>query len=464
MLGPDEIWITIAQGFAQHVNNNAEALRGRFVDFEGKRKIEIVSDDPLPTWLATEAWTQMVRDHVGKSVYDLLVCDFSTTTPIARTASLVLMMDSFKKYFDYGMTCICGIPQVTLLGTPEDWKEILTRIAVMSKYDLEWWTTRLVPICDGLVATAEGRPDLDFWKQIYSPRENYGGELITGWIANLFPYLREAVSEQCRVRNGFVRWPRSAGAPPSETHPLSFEALPTGISMAPFRLEDRREEGPIKKDARELVAGFVGITQDHATKALRPEIGWGMREGDRLAMILSDLAAGKGMEGPVDWRKRRIGRMDMLGLPADLIQVLDVFDGGLLFPQARLPLRMLRLASWKEAGSSAGDREDVILFASLSDGRHLGYRRDNGGFDADSWKAGGWYAGGWDVVITPRNLSAETDKEAPAGGVRVVARSIRELFERLYDAEGECYFDEPDFTVAPRKIRIASWRQADVER
>jgi hypothetical protein len=365
-------------------------------------------------------------------------------------------MDAFKKYFDYGMTCICGIPQVTLLGAPEDWQEIRRRVAVMGRYDLDWWTTRLEPICESLVATAKGWPDLDFWKQIYSPRENYGGELITGWIANLFPYLREPVSEQCRVRNRFVRWPRPAGAPPSETHPLSFKALPTGISMAPFRLEDRREVGPVRKDARELVAGFVGVTQDHATHALRPEIGWGMREGDRFAMVLSDLAAGKGMEGPVDWRKTG-DRMDMLGLPADLVQVLDVFDGGLLFPQARRPLRMLRLASWKEAASSGSSHEDVILFASLSDGRHLGYRHAWNPVDWHSgvWNAEAWDPEAWDVVITSRNRNPETEKDAPARGVRVIARSIRELFERMYDAEGECYFDEPEFTVAPRRSRSA---------
>ena len=186
------------------------------------------------------------------------------------------------------------------------------------------------------------------------------------------------------------------------------------------------------------MAGFIGVTQDPATGALRPEIGWGMREGDRFAMILSDLAAGKGMNGPVDWRQKR-GRHDgHIEMPADLIQVLDVFDGGLLFPRARRPLRMLPYASWKHAGR--GPFEDVILFASLSDGRHLGYRQARDASITD----------GWDVVVTPRNWNVETEKEMAVGGVRVIARSIRELFERLYDAEGECYFDEPDFTVAPR--------------
>ncbi len=36
VLTPDVIWITLAQGFAQHVNNHAEALRSRMVVHKGK--------------------------------------------------------------------------------------------------------------------------------------------------------------------------------------------------------------------------------------------------------------------------------------------------------------------------------------------------------------------------------------------------------------------------------------------
>jgi hypothetical protein len=441
VLGPDEIWITIAQGFAQHVNNNAEALRGRLVEFEGKKKLVIETRDPLPTWLAAEEWTQMVRDHVGKAVYDLLVCDFSTTTPIARTASLVVMMDAFKRYFDYGITFICGIPRVTLLGTPDDWKEIHRRVAAMAQYDLAWWTRRLEPICDGLVATAEGKPGLDFWQQIYSPLYDYGAHLITGWIANLFPYLRESVSEQCTVRNEFVQWPRRSKGGLSKTHPVSYGQLPTGISMAPFRCEDASGEGAVRKDAWELVAGFIGVTQDRATGALRPEIGWGVREGDRFPMILSDLAASGKTNGPVDWSAVCRER-EPLEMPADLIQVLDVFDGGTLFPGTRRRTRMLRYASWKRVGHGF---ECVTLFASLSDGRRVGYQPARAVLPLY----------GWDVVVVPRKWSVEAKEEIAVGGARVIARSVRELFEMLYDAEGEWYFDEPEFTAPPRQARVA---------
>ncbi|RYZ47433.1 MAG: DUF4419 domain-containing protein [Sphingobacteriales bacterium] len=41
-LSPDMIWLLICQGFAHHVNNNAEALRSMFVDFEGKEQLTAV--------------------------------------------------------------------------------------------------------------------------------------------------------------------------------------------------------------------------------------------------------------------------------------------------------------------------------------------------------------------------------------------------------------------------------------
>ncbi len=39
ILSPDVVWLTIAQGFAQHVNANAETLRRRFVRHQGVRTL-----------------------------------------------------------------------------------------------------------------------------------------------------------------------------------------------------------------------------------------------------------------------------------------------------------------------------------------------------------------------------------------------------------------------------------------
>src|SRR5690348_14885154 len=43
--GPDDVWFCLTQGFAHHVNLNAEALRHRFVRHEGTLKLLVERPD-----------------------------------------------------------------------------------------------------------------------------------------------------------------------------------------------------------------------------------------------------------------------------------------------------------------------------------------------------------------------------------------------------------------------------------
>lgn len=51
-------------------------------------------------------------------------CDFTTTGPVELTVSQIAFMDALQPYFNYSMAPICGIPQVTLTGTMDDWKKV----------------------------------------------------------------------------------------------------------------------------------------------------------------------------------------------------------------------------------------------------------------------------------------------------------------------------------------------------
>jgi hypothetical protein len=55
----------------------------------------------------------------------------------------------------------------------------------------------------------------------------------------------------------------------------TMERLPGGLSKAPFRWEYLD-----KTFAMEFLGGFVGVAQDPQTLALRPEIGWAVREAE----------------------------------------------------------------------------------------------------------------------------------------------------------------------------------------
>lgn len=40
-----------------------------------------------------------------------------------------------------------------------------------------------------IVETVAGKPDWEFWKHICKPQSMYGGEVITGWLAELIQIL-----------------------------------------------------------------------------------------------------------------------------------------------------------------------------------------------------------------------------------------------------------------------------------
>lgn len=167
-LSPDSIWLTIAQGFSHHIQENAENLRHRLVRHKGRKELfERVEGDRLSDFEgAIAGFSAQIRKASDPVLHESLICDFSTTTPEIRTASEVVLMDAFASYFAYRMQCICGIPKVTVTGTAQDWSRIRDRIGVLETFGLSWWTDRVRPILDQFVATAEGEPDVEFWQAI----------------------------------------------------------------------------------------------------------------------------------------------------------------------------------------------------------------------------------------------------------------------------------------------------------
>lgn len=269
-LTPDAIWLTLAQGMAHHINNHAETLRSFFVKHSGKEKLRV----EFQTLNQPEEWANLIqefalhiRDRVGADFYQLMECNFSTTTPITRTASQVTMMNSFQQYFDYEAAGICGIPSLTLLGTVEDWQEIRDRVSALAEYNLSWWTDKLIPICDQFVETAAGKPSLSFWQSIYKPKGVYGGNIITGWLACLFPYLREDSSQLApTLCNPFLS---IAAEDITINDGILLGRLPTGLACAPLEVRFRQQSRSL-----ELLAGFIGISQESKSRILEPKIGW----------------------------------------------------------------------------------------------------------------------------------------------------------------------------------------------
>lgn len=165
---------------------------------------------------------------------------------------------------------MCGIPEITLEGTVDDWRLIRARIERLDEYDAKPWREALAPILDHFVLAAEGRADRMHWQSFYKWKSASGGPYVNGWINVLLPYLLDDEG-RLHPNRDVERWnnglsARFGGGPTTD-------ALPSGMSHVPFLWKYLPSEYRM-----ELCGGFVGVSQDPRSLALRPELGWAVRE------------------------------------------------------------------------------------------------------------------------------------------------------------------------------------------
>jgi Domain of unknown function (DUF4419) len=287
-LSPDTIWLMIIQGVANHINANAKKLQRRIISHRGKIAIEVRRDDfvkgsPENPWAEVfNEFSMQIRDHIGPKI-DLFVPGFSTTGPVERAAAEVVLLDAMQCYFEYEVHTLCGIPTITLAGTPKDWKTLTERVQAFRKLGLRSWLDVVSPILEQFSRAAQGHVDQTFWRSIYKLNDRSGGPVITGWITAFFPYLKDYRTKHATVPvNEFFKIGRGnldAMLNPDHERNRQWacgpttEQFPSGLSKAPFiwKYFDRHFD-------MEFLGGFVGVAQDEETLTLRPEIGWAVRE------------------------------------------------------------------------------------------------------------------------------------------------------------------------------------------
>jgi hypothetical protein len=280
VLTPDVIWLAICQGFAMHVDANAEALRYRVVAHEGKQVIRIErpdfrKGDPNNPWEEVfPAFCDSMKRYLVADLHSVLLPTFSTTSIVEKAAFEVTFMDALDSYFAYDVVISCGVPSITLAGTTQDWELIRKNAEELRRFDLDWWIDGLLPVLDQFVAASRGNVDRDFWGRIYNRKNMSGEPRVSGWILRFFPYLPGKSGPP--TRNPFIQ------RDPGPTEGIELDDFATGISKAKFRLIDLVSSPP-DTFAMEFLAGFVGIFQDTGTLALRPEIGWIVRDDPEVA-------------------------------------------------------------------------------------------------------------------------------------------------------------------------------------
>jgi len=276
-LGPDEVWVLISFAFAKHVDKHAEELRHHFVAHEGKKRLLVEvnfgpTGDP-GTGSSPEVWEELVfpdfssqiRGYIGAETHDTIAGRFSTTTKVAQAAHEVTLMSAMKNYFSYGMSTMCGISKVTLLGSEADWKELRVRAEAlgskMTKKFSDMWLPKLLPILDQFVAAYQGDVHHGFWQSMVKMRHKsaFGSgesseDYITGWVQILYPYLKSG-----SLNRNMQSWENCYWNGPETGD------FPSILSSAPVDWD---------KLEMHFHAGITGFTQDPVDGALRPAVGW----------------------------------------------------------------------------------------------------------------------------------------------------------------------------------------------
>ena len=286
VLSPDIMWIVICNGYSQYVNRDPEKFRQYLVNHNDKETLVIRTDLTTTTAQKVQKFADLIAKETKGGVAEVMTCNFSTTGMIEKMVSQITLMETVKQYFDFmEMLAGCGIPSVTLEGTPDDWKLLREKTRKLGEFGVKKWTDKLDPILAEFVLASEGKPNLKFWWDMAIKGRpmnfhlkagggclpSYGPTPFDGWFLEFIP---------------FDDW----GERPSKI-PYGHDLPPLMTSVPIIQYVEDDFGNCIGINALELRGGIVGLAQDTATMALRPEIGWLVRNDPTIEFDEEDVRA-----------------------------------------------------------------------------------------------------------------------------------------------------------------------------
>ena len=280
-VSPDILWMLIVQGFSRHIDQNAEKLRNKFVDFDGQKTLIVDGDEWTIEEITREGWestfaafVELIKRNAGDSMVKIITPTFSTTTPTIQVSSQIAIMSCFKNYFKYiRLYGGCGFPYINLQGTLKDYEELKSKVEKLKGFDIDDWIMELIIIIDKIIETKKGKIDIDFWKNMIKNKETIeprgSGALtkvenIDGWLLNFYPYYKvDDVFKKCEklVRKTDFNKPLDV---------KNLENIPEEMVEVPLIMHHKITG---KDTELTIKTGFLGMIQEKNGLA-KPEIGW----------------------------------------------------------------------------------------------------------------------------------------------------------------------------------------------
>lgn len=263
-LNPTTFWYTIVHEVAEFIRQNPDEYAGMFTGTPSQQQKIIVRDDSLRYDGASDSdWTRSITlirdklaDRLAGGVADLFLPDFAISTIADEAALLVALMDVVSPYYKYEWLTLCGIPQIRLEGTANDWQQLYssTERLLANFAGLQFYRDNLLPVLEKIAHTAAGEiPDYEFWRSIYKYKGGSGGPHVNGWITKLFAYTLTS--------KGFVLLETQR-----RSYGYSTNEFPAHIGVVPFVWRYFGREIPMQ-----FVTGITHV--DHEGGFLSPQLG-----------------------------------------------------------------------------------------------------------------------------------------------------------------------------------------------
>jgi hypothetical protein len=326
-------------------------------------------------------------------------------------AYIGVLLEMAGAYFGYNLYPICGIPTITLRGQPDDWDTIVRRVEDLARYGLGFWIDRLRVIVRHIAATSRGDIDTAFWQGIYRRDASCSVTFVSGWIAQLFPYIKNGRNQRCDIRNPLLMNPHGKGL----AHPL----FPTGVSIV--HLRDAAGALP----SRAFVSGFLGTTQGGDIE-LQPVIGWSIIQQADPAPVIGRLRPYLAPQGADPRDIYAMIVQEHLDMPFDLQELYRTGNGGRIPLGACGHLDLLPLVDLTSVHSKA-DLDGYSDLKPIPDTEATRFRCDlveMGRFSDGSTLCWAQRAGGPEILFVRR---------IPGIGDFIVAVTLGQLVEGLLD-------------------------------
>lgn len=121
VLRPDDIKLQILTIISICISNNSDKYRNYFVNHDVKKNL-IVRSPVFSAEYISNKFAELLTDNIKDRRFAMHYTNrFTTTNQTISIVNNITLMNTLKDYFSFNMILCCGIPEIILEGTAEDW-------------------------------------------------------------------------------------------------------------------------------------------------------------------------------------------------------------------------------------------------------------------------------------------------------------------------------------------------------